>query len=942
MAASGKWLVIAEKPSVAGDIAKALGGFEKKADFYESSEYYVTWAVGHLLELLPPEDIDVKYKRWLLQDLPIIPEQFAYKPKEGQKERLDAIRSLARKKDVVGFVNACDAGREGELIFRELYDFCGEKKPMKRLWLQSMTRDAIVQEFKSLKPGEDFAALGNAARCRAESDWLIGMNGTRAITRRLRPKMQKGASWSVGRVQTPTLALVVKREMEILRHRPDPYWTIEGRFSTDSHEYSGQWFDPKFKKPVQDEEDTAVREKEDRIFSKEKLDAILAEAKRFASSATASETRKESREIAPQMFDLTTLQREANRRFGMSASRTLQAAQRLYERHKLLTYPRTDSKFLPEDYVDQCKDIIGRLQIQGGPIATAGKAILAKGMLNKERIFNNKGISDHFAIIPTGEAPSSALEGDDGRVYDLVLRRFLAAFMPHAVWAKVERITKVGEQHFRTRVQDLQEPGWRGVYGLDTEEESKLPKLSNGPADGTQSVPVKTEALEEHAASTKPPPRLTEAKLLGLMENCGRQVDDEAFAEALKDKGLGTPATRAEIIENLIIKEYMQRSGKALKATAKGIRLVDVLARIPVSGLASVELTGDLESQLKLMEKGGTSREAFMKNMYAFTTEIVEKARSFEYDAIYAQEAPLGKCPACAKGRVVETFWAYKCDNGVENGATKSGKPAADACEFIIWKEKNQRYIDRSLVADVLAHGTFGPVEFQTNAGAAYEAMVAVTPKGFFLLDESGKPIEQMSLSDAQVLHEEIVTNTTLNLPGKIIETEVAYLCEFGPQVLNPAGNGTDEANEAAVDGATGAASAEPEGAKGKGKKSAKAASAKPKAAAPKKPAKVKRLVARMPKVLCGHPVALQEFKQFILTGVMGPITDFKSKKGRPFAASLLLKTNGNFEFKFESRKKLLEGEEGAPEKPKKPARKATSKAKVVKKGAAADAAAGS
>jgi DNA topoisomerase-3 len=934
MAASGKWLVIAEKPSVAGDIAKALGGFEKKADFYESPDYYVTWAVGHLLELLSPEDIDVKYKRWLLQDLPIIPERFAYKPKDGQKERLDAIRGLAKKKDVVGFINACDAGREGELIFRELYDFCAESKPMKRLWLQSMTRDAILTEFKSLKPGEEFAALGNAARCRAESDWLIGMNGTRAITRRLRPKMQKGASWSVGRVQTPTLALVVKRETEILRHRPDPYWTIEGRFSTDTHEYSGQWYDPKFKKPLQDEEDSAVREKEDRIFSKEKLDAILADARRHAATATASETRKESREIAPQMFDLTTLQREANRRFGMSASRTLQAAQRLYERYKLLTYPRTDSKFLPEDYVDQCKDIIGRLQIQGGPIASAGKAIVSKGMLNKERIFNNKGISDHFAIIPTGEAPSTALEGDDGRVYDLVLRRFLAAFMPHAVWAKVERITKVGEQNFRTRVQDLQEPGWRGVYGLDTEEESKLPKLSNAAADGSHSVPVKTEALEDQAAATKPPPRLTEAKLLGLMENCGRQVDDETFAEALKDKGLGTPATRAEIIENLIIKEYMQRSGKALKATAKGIRLVDVLARIPVSGLASVELTGDLESQLKLMEKGGTSREAFMKNMFAFTTEIVEKARSFEYDAIYAQEAPLGKCPSCGKGRIVETFWAYKCDNGIENGATKSGKPAVDACEFIIWKEKNQRYIDRSLVADVLSHGTFGPVEFQTNSGAAYEAMVTVTPKGFFLLDENGKPIEQMSLSDAQVLHEEIVTTTTLNLPGKIIETDIAYLCEFGPQVLLPVGAAVEETKEPVA--------VEAEAAKGKGKsKTTKAAPKKGKEAAPKKPAKVKRLVARMPKVLCGHPVALQEFKQFILTGVMGPITDFKSKKGRPFAASLLLKSNGNFEFKFESRKKLLEGEAGAVEKPKKPARKATSKAKVVKKGAAADVSAG-
>jgi DNA topoisomerase-3 len=692
--------------------------------------------------------------------------------------------------------------------------------------------------------------------------------------------------------------------MEILRHRPEPYWTIEGRFSTETHEYSGQWYDPKFKKPVADEEDSAVREKDDRLFSEEALKRVLEDLERNKAAATAMETRKESREIAPQLFDLTTLQREANRRFGMSASRTLQAAQRLYERYKVLTYPRTDSKFLPEDYVEQCQETIGRVGAVGGPVAAASKAILAKGMLNKDRVFNNKGISDHFAIIPTGEVPGAALEGDDARVYDLVLRRFLAAFMPHAVWAKVERVTRVGEQHFRTRVQDLQDPGWRGVYGLDSEEESKLPKLGQG--DASAPVAVKTEDVASQSNATKPSPRLTEAKLLGLMENCGRTVDDETFAEALKDKGLGTPATRAEIIENLIIKEYMQRSGKALKATAKGIRLVDVLARIPVQGLASVELTGDIESQLKLMEKGGTSREKFMRNMYSFTTEIVDKARSFEYDAIYASESPLGQCPACKKGQVVETFWAYKCTT------------PKDECEFIIWKEKNQRYIDRSLVADVLKNGTFGPMEFQTNSGTTYDAMVAVTPKGFFLLDESGKPIEQMSLSDAQVLHEEIVTNTSLNMPGKIIETEIAYLCEFGAQVLE----GTAGTN--GTDGPVAAAEGTPA-------KKGKAKAAKPKAA-PKKPTKPKRLVARMPKILCGHPVALQEFKQFILVGVMGPITDFKSKKGRPFAASLLLKTNGNFEFKFESRKKLLEGEGGGAEKPKKAPRKVASKAKVVRK----------
>ena len=905
MEKSGKWLIITEKPSVAADISKALGQFEKKSDHYESADYLITWAVGHLLELLPPEDIDPKYKRWLLQDLPIIPERFQYKPKDGQKERLESIKSLAKKAHVVGFINGCDAGREGELIFREVFDYCGQTKPTKRLWLQSMTLDAIRGEFRSLKKGEDYDALSDAARCRAESDWLIGMNATRAITRRLRPKNQKGASWSVGRVQTPTLALIVRREMEILKHRPEPYWTVEGRFSTDTHEYSGQWFDPNFKRSVQDEEDTAIREKEDRIFAESKLNEIKADLAKNKGTAKALETRKESKEIAPQLFDLTMLQREANRRFGLSASRTLQAAQRLYERYKLVTYPRTDSKYLPEDYLETVDNILKNFAGAGIDSSPSCKKILKKGLLNKDRVFNNKLISDHFAIIPTGEVPGTKLEGDDARVYDLILKRFLAAFMPHAVWAKVERITTVGAQSFRTRVQDLQEPGWREVYGLDTEEESKLPKLSE--KNPTAEVPVETLGTEEQSNSTKPLPRFTEAKLLSLMEHAGKAVADEEIAEALKEKGIGTPATRAEIIENLIVKEYVGRNGKNLRATAKGMRLIDVLSRIPVEGLASVELTGEMEFDLKKMERGAKSRAEFMREMSAFTAEIVEKTRSFEYDMLYATEKPLGRC-TCGKGNVVETFWAYKCDTSPQ-------------CEFIIWKEKNQRYIDRSLVADVLAKGSFGPIEFMTNAGTPYMANVIVNEKGFFLLDDAGKPIEQRSMADVEILREERLTDTFLNQPGRLLETDVAYLCEFGAP--------TPTAAEAEAAAAT-AALKKPSRAKKKVVE-VEGAEAKP---AKKPPKPKKRLMARMPKVLCHHPVTFEEFKSYILSGSTPPITDFKSKKGRPFAASLHLKTNVSFEFKFASRKKLLAGEEGTEVKPKAP-KKAAGKAKVVKKSTA-------
>ncbi|NBO37066.1 DNA topoisomerase 3 [bacterium] len=892
MSGSSKWLVITEKPSVAGDIAKALGGFEKKADFYESDSYYMTWAVGHLLELLSPEDLDPKYKRWLLQDLPILPERFEYKPKDGQKERLDVIKSLANRQGVVGLINACDAGREGELIFRELYDFSGVKKPIRRLWLQSMTHDAIRKEFKGLREGKDFDHLSDAARCRAESDWLIGMNATRAVTRRLKPKAQKGVSWSVGRVQTPTLALVVRREAEILKHRPEPFWTIEGRFSTDTHEYSGQWFDPTFKKPVADEEDAAIREKDDRIFSRAQLDKILADLQSNKNNASASEIRKESKEIAPQMFDLTTLQREANRRFGMPASRTLQAAQRLYEKHKILTYPRTDSKNLPEDYVENVLGIMRKYGDSKLDVAGVSRRILARGLLNKDRVFNNKGISDHFAIIPTGEIPSSALEGDDQRIFDLVVKRFLAAFMPPAVWAKVERITKISDNHFRTRVSDLQEQGWREVYGKDTEDESSLPKLH--PTDPNATVRVKTEGLDSQENATKPPPRLSEAKLLSLMEHCGRTVEDEDIADALRDKGIGTPATRADIIENLIGKEYVARNGKALRATSKGMRLLDVLNRVPVDGLASVELTGEMEFSLKQMERGAKSRRDFMKEMAKYTSEIVEKTRGFDYEELYAKEPALGQCPACKKGTVYESFWGYKCNQ-------------KEDCNFIIWKEKNQRYLDRSLVADLLSHKIVGPVEFSTLSGSSYSSFLTATEKGVVFSDENGNPMEALPGAEIKVLHEENLPQTFLALPGRLIETETAYMCEFGS---------IEDAPPVSEDA-------------GKEKKTTRKKSTKTPTTARKVSAKKpKKLMARMPKTLCGHPVSRDEFRSFVITGSTSAITDFKSKKGRPFAATLHLKPNGNFEFKFESRKKLL----GEDEKPKARSKKPITKAKVVKK----------
>ncbi len=830
MTQSSKWLIITEKPSVAADIAKTLKGFEKHKEYYESENYYLTWAVGHLVEFLEPEDIDKKYKRWLLADLPLLPEKFEYKAKKGQTERLSKIKSLAKKSE--GFVNACDAGREGELIFREVYDWCKQTKPCKRLWLQSLTAKSIKHEFASLKEGSLFDDLADAARSRAESDWLIGINATRAVTKRFNTKRTSGV-WSIGRVQTPTLALLVKREFEFLKHRPVPYFTLKGDFSADSIPYVGNFFNPKKK------------EQDERISSEEELNAIVKLCKENAQNATATEVRKESKESAPGLFDLTLLQREANRRFGMTASRTLKAAQRLYEKHKLLTYPRTDSRYLPEDYLDKVHEILEACAQNSTTHQAVCKKIIKNGLLNKERIFNDKYVSDHFAIIPTGESPSAKLDGDDARIYTLVYSRFLAAFMSQAIWDKVERITTVGEAKFRTKASDLKVPGWREAYGLDSVEESRLPKLSN--IDGPSTV--QANEFNSEAFLTKPPSRYSEAKLLSLMEYCGKSVEDEGLALALEDRGLGTPATRADIIENLIAKEYIVRLGKGLRPTFKGIRLMDSLARIPVDMLAKVELTGEMESELKLMEKGQKKRSVFMKNMREFTAQTIEKMQKFEYNDLYKDAEALGKCPKCGKGEVREEFWAYKC---TLNTTTKKSDPEIKPeCDLILWKEKNARYVDPSLVKDLLNNHCIGPLEFPHLSGAnSYEEYVTLSPeRGIVFCSEDGIIKESETKASDEVTHEENLEKTFLKYPGTLKVTERFYLCEFDT----------------------------------KGKK---------------------KLLSRMPRILCTREMSLDEYRQFILVGETPPIMDFQSKKGRPFAASLKLKTNGNFEFKFVSRKK--------------------------------------
>ncbi|MFN8608625.1 MAG: DNA topoisomerase 3 [Vulcanimicrobiota bacterium] len=891
-----KALVVAEKPSVARDIAAALGGFENHESHLESEQFVISWAVGHLLELKEPEEIDPKYKRWLLEDLPILPQSFEWKPKEGQSDRIRVLNKLSKRPDVTKVVNACDAGREGELIFRELIQHFQCEKPTWRLWLQSMTREAIRDGFSRLRPGSEYDGLGDAAFCRAEADWLIGMNSTRALTRRMKTRTETTA-WSAGRVQTPTLALLTEREIEVLTHRPEPYWRILADFKAPSHTYQGTWFDPKF----QSSPDSP--RKDDWILDVKELERIL-ETVNNNPQGEAEETRKPRRESAPALFDLTSLQREANRKFGFSARRTLQAAQRLYEQHKLLTYPRTDSRCLPNDYVGHVQTVLGKLQETG--YAQPARFLLKNGLQNQKKVFDDSKVSDHFAIVPTENMPSGELSGDDQRVYDLVMRRFLAAFYPPAVWIEVERITTVAREHFRTRSRYLNDPGWYEVYGKEGED-AKLPPLGQLsqevedalvrslqgqsasveiPPETTRAkaTPVKLQEAHSEAEQTKPPARITEARLLSLMEHAGQQVkDDEALSEAMKGKGLGTPATRAEIIENLISKQYSRRAERVLRATSKGILLIDLLKRIHIDRLASARLTGELERHLQEVEMGKRKRSQFMDEVFGDVQAIVERAKTFSYDELYKDDPPLGQCPKCKEADVYEQSRFYACKRN-------NGKDAP--CNFIIWKERSGRYIDRVTVSELLKDGQTAVLEgFLTSSGRGYAARLKLNEE--FQLETVSEGGDGSSGGDAIDPNAVPLAPCPLLPDGcAVYETPSNYRC------LN------------------------------------KCVADHPK----------RKIGVVLPKSVCQREIQVEEALAYFTTGETPDLPDFISRFGRPFTAKLKMQANGRHTFEFPPR----EAKEGKSTAKKAPAKKTSKKktttttkvAKTIAKSAAKTAAA--
>ncbi len=677
----GKTLIIAEKPSVGQDYARALGGgFQKHEGYLESDDRIVSWAIGHLAELAEPEDYDESLKRWSMKTLPVIPESFKLRPDARGKKQLDILKRLMKRADVDDIVNGCDAGREGELIFAYIVDVAKVKKPVRRLWVSSMTRAAITEGFEHLRDGEEMANLEAAARSRSEADWLVGMNGTRAATVRGRAL---GGVVSLGRVQTPTLALIVRRDLEIDAFEPETYFQVDARFGLDGpRAYTGRWFEGK----------------QDRTSERERAEAVAAAAT-GAPATVESVKRTERKTRPPLLYDLTSLQRDANSRFGMSASRTLQAAQRLYEGSSagaVITYPRTRSQFLPSDQVGNLKGIARGLT--GLPFARAAAQYVAGlDVLPLARVVADAKVDDHHAIIPTGEVPTKELSGDDARIFELVVRRFLAVFHPEAKFEDTEIITVAAEHRFRTRGRRLIEAGWRGAafgeeaaaeepQGDEDEPRQVLPRVD----DGERGTCEQAEVLEKQ---TKPPARYSEASLLRDMETAGKQIEDDEVRQAMKDAGLGTPATRAETIEKLLRVGYIERLGRSLRATAKGRQAIGLLHD---HALTSAELTGRWEQRLSAIERGQEPRDRFMADIRKFTTEVVDYFRNLTADEVRAQRAEIGPCPN-GDGVIRENRAAYGCSSW------KSKEEPG--CGFVIWKQQKGRSISPGEARDLLEHG---------------------------------------------------------------------------------------------------------------------------------------------------------------------------------------------------------------------------------------------
>jgi DNA topoisomerase-3 len=729
-----KTLVIAEKPSVGRDLARVLPGpFAKQEGWLEADDYVITWAVGHLVQLAEPDEYDAKYKRWRMPDLPIVPNKFKLVVRdERSRKQMSVVTAQLGREDVKEVINACDAGREGELIFAYLYEKAKARKPVRRLWLNSMTNAAMKDAFARLRPAEDYALLEQAARSRSEADWIVGINATRAATIRLKSSFDGAVS--LGRVQTPTLAIVARREEEIKAFVPEPYWLVDARFDAGVGEApadaGGQDGDP-------NGADARSRVYEGRFhmgakprIATEQEALAIVEACEGKQGTITKLDKKEQRERAPMLYDLTSLQRDANTRYGFSARRTLAAAQRLYEEHKALTYPRTSSRYLTTDMVEEIKptaELVGA----NSEYAKAAAYVTGLDVLPLARVVNNEKVTDHHAIIPTkAEHAVDRMGDDDKRVYDMVVRRFLAVFHPEAVFENTRVETTVlpagegaGGCVFRTRGKLLLVPGWRGVYGQmpseaksaaeeDEGADQQLPKLNEG--EHVQTLEIASERKE-----TKPPRRYSDASLLGAMETAGKLVDDDETREAMKDSGIGTPATRAAIIERLIQVGYIEREARSLVATDKGLNVIRLLGE---HALTSPDMTGQWEHRLEKIERGEDSREKFMGDIAGFA-ELTVKELDVKLKDVRIPRANLGPCPVCGHD-IKENRKGYSCWARDDPG-----------CGFVIWKGKSGKQLSVAIAKELIrsGHTSKAVTGFKARSGRSFRAHLALSQ------DEEGK-----------------------------------------------------------------------------------------------------------------------------------------------------------------------------------------------------------
>src|SRR5437016_1062 len=841
-----KSLIITEKPSVAGDIAKAVGGFKKGKDYYENEKYLISWAVGHLFELAVPASMKEQDK-WDMKKLPIMPPEFELEPADKMGGRVSVLRKLIRSKDVSEIINACDAGREGELIFRYIVQYASTKKPIKRLWLQSMTSEAIHDGFARLRSDAEMQPLASAARSRNEADWLVGINATRAFTLRLSGGRGSTVT-SLGRVQTPTLTIIVDRESKIKEFKPRELDEIIGTFrpATAGAEYPGRWFDEAFNKEESEIERTR------RLLTRLQLNLPDAEqrfgpangslwdehraaprlwhreiAESIQRKCTGKEgvveleEKKPSTQIAPQLYDLTSLQREANSRFGFSAKRTLQIAQALYERHKAITYPRTDSRALPEDYMPTVKSTLGKLE---NPFA---RRVLDNNWVKpNKRIFNDAKIGDHFAIIPTDTVPRS-LDNNEQAIFEMVTKRFVAVFFPPAQYENTTRITRVEAEPFKTEGKIMVAPGWLEVYGRETtgdKPEENLPAVQRGERVEIVRVEINTE-------QSRPPVRYNEGTILSAMEGAGKLVDDEELRDAMKEKGLGTPATRASIIETLISAHYLTRQGKELQPTAKAVQTI-MLLKSAVPELTSPELTGEWEFRLREIEHRKLTRDAFMRDIRDLTKDIVGKAKHFHPDEHMPDTGPFGQCPKCGSP-IVERFKSFTCTN--------------EDCDFTIWKTIAGRLLSRDEFEMLVRDKQIGPLSgFRSKKGKRFHAALKLSDDFKTEFDFGPNGQENGAAQPVDFSRQEPL-GTCPKCGGRVFESGMTYVCEnlVGPN---------------------------------------------------------KNCDFRSGQVILQRPIEREQMNKLLANGKTDLLERFISRKGRPFKAFLVLADKKDVGFEFEKR----------------------------------------